>query len=81
MKTPVAKPAATPQTAVFPQTLHRLRVNANAVAGADASSPKSQKRDNIFSKSRDLREDRATRQIKTKHNSQTSIRTRGNSRP
>ena len=31
----------------------------------------SQKRDNIFSKSRDTREDRGSRQRKTTHNSQT----------
>jgi hypothetical protein len=30
-------------------------------------SPKPQKRDNTFSQSRDIREDRATRQIKTTH--------------
>ncbi len=34
-------------------------------------NPKSQKRDNIFSKSRDTREDRGTRKMKTTHNSQT----------
>jgi hypothetical protein len=33
--------------------------------------PKSQKRDHIFSKSRDTREDRGARQMKTSHNSQT----------
>ena len=35
------------------------------------TSPKPQKRDNTFSKSRDTREDRGTRQMKTTHNSQT----------
>jgi hypothetical protein len=34
-------------------------------------SPKPQKRDNTFSQSRDLREDRDTRQMKATHNSQT----------
>ncbi len=34
-------------------------------------SPKPKKRDNIFSKSRDIREDRGTRQIKTTNESQT----------
>jgi hypothetical protein len=71
MKTAVAKPAATPQTPVFPQTLHRLRPNAGAAASAAASNPKSQKRENTFSKSRDTREDRGSRQMKTTHNSQT----------
>jgi hypothetical protein len=80
MKPAIVKPAATPQTPVFPQTLHRLRANANAVAKTAASNPKSQKRDNTFSKSRDIREDRATRQIKTKHNSQTLFRACGNSK-
>ena len=35
------------------------------------ASPKAQKRDNTFSKSRDTHEDRGTRQMKTTHNSQT----------
>jgi hypothetical protein len=81
MKASATKPAATPQSPVFPQTLHRLRVQADAVAGAAASNPKPQKRDNTFSKSRDTREDRATRQIKTTHRSQTLFRARGNSKP
>jgi len=34
-------------------------------------SQKPQKRDNIFSQSRDTREDRDTRQMKTTHKSQT----------
>jgi hypothetical protein len=71
MKTAVAKPAATPQAPVFPQTLHRIRPRANAVARAAGSNPKAQKRDNTFSKSRDTREDRGSRQMKTTHNSQT----------
>jgi len=41
-------------------------------------NPRSRKRDNIFSKSRDTREDRSTRQMKTSHNSQTFARARGN---
>jgi hypothetical protein len=36
-----------------------------------AENPKSQKRDNTFSKSRDTREDRGARQMKTSHDSQT----------
>jgi hypothetical protein len=52
---------------VFQKTLHRLRSNPKAAA----SDSKSEKRDNIFSKSRDTREDRGTREMKTKHSSQT----------
>jgi hypothetical protein len=81
MKAAMGKPAATPQSPVFPQMLHRLRPNADAVAGAAGSNPKSKKRDNTFSKSRDTREDRATRQIKTKHNAQTLFRACGNIKP
>ena len=81
MKAATDKPAVTPLTPVFPQMLHRLRPNADAVARAAGSKPKSQKRDNTFSKSRDTREDRATRQIKTQRNSQTLFRACGNSKP
>ncbi len=38
---------------------------------AATASPKPPRRDNLFSKSRDSREDRGTRQMKTSHNSQT----------
>ncbi len=55
-----------PQTAVFPQTLHTLRPIPDAV------TPKSKKRENIFSRSRDVREDRGTREMKTSHNDQTN---------
>jgi hypothetical protein len=67
MKASIKKPAETPQTGVFPKTLHRLRTNPNEAA----PNPKSQKRDNIFSKSRDTREDRGERQVKTSRNAQT----------
>jgi hypothetical protein len=67
MKTPAEKIAATAQTPVFPKTLHRLRPNPKEAAAS--LNPK--KRDNIFSKSRDSREDRDTREMKTTHNSQT----------
>ena len=36
-----------------------------------APAPKPEKRDNVFSKSRDTREDRASRQMKTSHSAQT----------
>ena len=66
-KAPASKLGAEPQTAVFPQTLHRLRPNSED-AGPSARPAK---RDNIFSKSRDTREDRGARQMKTSHNAQT----------
>jgi len=50
---------------VFPKTLHQFR-SAKATA-----SPKPAKRDNTFSQSRDTREDRGTREMKTSHNAQT----------
>jgi hypothetical protein len=65
MKASTTKSAAIPETPVFPQTLHTLRPN------PEAATPKSRKRDNIFSKSRDTREDRGTREMKTSHNDQT----------
>jgi hypothetical protein len=65
MKPLSTKLEATPATPVFPQTLHTLRPN------PEAAAPKSKKRDNIFSKSRDTREDRGSRQMKTSHNAQT----------
>jgi hypothetical protein len=65
MKPLASKLAAMPQTPVFPQTLHTLRAN------SEAAAPKSKKRDNIFSRSRDTREDRGTREMKTSHNDQT----------
>jgi hypothetical protein len=67
MKVSDTKLATKPQTPVFPQTLHRVRQRGNAATPI----PKSQKRDNVFSKSRDTREDRGSRQMKTSHNSQT----------
>jgi hypothetical protein len=54
------------QSPVFPKAIHQLR----PVAETDAN-PKSKKRPNTFSKSRDTREDRGARQMKTSHSSQT----------
>ena len=65
MKTPVTPFAAIVQTPLYPQTLHQFRPT------KAATSPKPAKRDNIFSKSRDTREDRGTREMKTSHNSQS----------
>jgi len=67
MKKSNTKLAEIPQAPVFPKTLHRLRPDPRD-AGPNS---KSEKRENIFSKSRDTREDRSTRQIKTTHNPQT----------
>jgi hypothetical protein len=65
MKKSRIKSAPQSQAAVFPKTLHTLRPN------PEAATTKSKKRDNIFSKSRDVREDRGTREMKTSHNDQT----------
>jgi hypothetical protein len=66
MKTPISKFEAIVQTPVYPQTLHQFRPDPKA-----AATPKPPKRDNTFSKSRDMREDRGTREMKTSHNSQS----------
>jgi hypothetical protein len=66
MKKPISKFAASVQTPVFPKTLHQFRPIPEAPASAKPS-----KRDNTFSKSRDVREDRGTREMKTSHNDQT----------
>ena len=66
MKTSKTKLAVESQTLVFPQTMHRVRPR-----GAVAAPAKAEKRDNIFSQSRDTREDRGTREMKTTHNAQT----------
>jgi hypothetical protein len=67
MKTPISKFAAIVQTPVYPPTLHQFR----PVPKAANPQPKPSKRDNIFSKSRDTREDRGIREMKTAHNDQT----------
>ena len=66
MKTPVGNIATALQTPVFPKMPHRLRSNPEEAA----ANPNPKKRDNIFSKSRDTREDRGTREIKTSHKPQ-----------
>jgi hypothetical protein len=58
---------ATAQTPVFPKTLHTLRPNHDKLL----PHPKATKRDDIFSQSRDLHEDRGTREMKTSSNDQT----------
>ena len=66
-KHPITTFAAIVQTPVFPKTAHQFRPVPVAAVQA-----KLQKRDNIFSKSRDTREDRGTREMKTSHNDQTN---------
>jgi len=65
MKMPVTPFAAIVQTAVYPQTLHQFRPT------KAAAIPKPAKRDNTFSKSRDTREDRGTREMKTSQNARS----------
>lgn len=69
MKTPLTKTPTTfadiVQTPVYPKTLHQFR------PAKAAATSKPAKRDNIFSKSRDTREDRGTREMKTSHNAQS----------
>lgn len=65
MKPSIPKPAAASRTAIFQKEPHRVRPIAKA------ATPVKKKRDNIFSKSRDTREDRGSRQMKMSHNPQT----------
>ena len=64
MKPALTKPLEAPQTPF----VIRKRV---AKPQVPPPSPTVEKRDNIFSKSRDTREDRGSRQMKTTHKSQT----------
>jgi hypothetical protein len=66
MNEPPTNLAVIPQPPVYPRTLHQLRPNHYLVM----ANHKFKKRDNIFSKSRDLREERGTREMKTSHNDQ-----------
>jgi hypothetical protein len=68
MKDHTTKLAATPQAPIFPQTMHALRPNQEKTV----PHPNPKKRNNIFSKSRDMREERGTREMKTSHNDQTN---------
>ncbi len=67
MKPSAAKFAKTPQSPVFKTVNHKPGANLREAT----PSTKSQKRDNIFSKSRDTREDRGLRQMKTSRPPQT----------
>ncbi len=66
MKTTPSKFAEILQTPVYPQTLHQFRPVPRA-----ATNPKPAKRDNVFSQSRDTREDRGTREMKTTQNARS----------
>lgn len=66
MKSSKTKSTALVLPPVFPKTAHQFR------PAKAAATPKPAKRDNIFSQSRDAREDRGIREIKTSHNHQTS---------
>jgi hypothetical protein len=67
MKTSKPKPAKKIEPPVFQVTVRQR----GGKRGSAASNSTPQKRDNIFSKSRDTREDRGSRQMKTSHSSQT----------
>ncbi|HXA45268.1 MAG TPA: hypothetical protein VNZ25_07170 [Candidatus Angelobacter sp.] len=64
MKPIISKFAASLQTPVYPKAVHQPR------PAKASESPQPPKRDNIFSKSRDTREDRGTRIMKTSHSIQ-----------
>ena len=66
MKSSKTKLAALPQTPGFP-TINSLRPNSQKIE-PDVKSPK---RGKLFAKSRDTREDRGTREMKSVHNAQT----------
>jgi hypothetical protein len=70
MKKPIAPTtaAAAAQTPVFPKEIHELRAKSEKIM----PGAKAKKRDNIFSQSRDNREDRGEREMKTSHNPQTN---------
>jgi hypothetical protein len=72
MKTSNIKLETASQTSDFQIAIRQRKAKPNPTA----SNPKPEKRDNIFSKSRDTREDRGTREMKTTHNAQTLSRAR-----
>jgi hypothetical protein len=63
----MTQPTDSVQAPVFPETMHQLR----PASTLTAPNRKPKRRDNIFSKSRDMREDRGARQMKSTHNTQT----------
>lgn len=69
------KKSKTKVAAVNPAPVFQVVVRQRGVKRA-AENPKSETRENTFSKSRDTREDRGARQKKTAHSSQTFPHTR-----
>ena len=67
MKTRSKKRAKPPLPPVFPKMPPGLRLDTEAPTAPAAEK----KRDNTFSKSRDIHEDRGERQMKTSHNPET----------
>jgi hypothetical protein len=65
MKKPGIKKSVVTPAPVTPQTPHTLW------AAAKDEKAKGKKRANIFSQSRDTREDRGTREMKTSHSAQS----------
>jgi hypothetical protein len=76
-KASMTKSVEPPRPPVFQNKLHRLRPNPKAAI----TSPKSQQRDNILSKSPNPGEDRGSGQMKTTHDSQTFFRICGDFKP
>jgi hypothetical protein len=70
-KVSATKPAQAPQTPVFKIVIRKPGANPKTAT----PGPKPQNRDRIFSKSRDLCEDRGLRKMKTTHNPQTLFNT------
>jgi hypothetical protein len=68
MKKSTLKPTPKHEAPVFENKVRQRR------SGKAVTPPKGKTRDNIFSKSRDTREDRSARQMKTSHSSQTLSR-------
>jgi len=69
MKSSKPKLAVSALPPVFPKTAHQFRPIVE-----NAATPKPAKRDNIFSRSRDTREDRGMREMKASKNAQTFSR-------
>jgi hypothetical protein len=67
MKTSIPKRAEARPPSDFQFVVRQRGAKPNAAP----QNPKAEKRDNIFSKSRDTREDRSSRQMKTAQNPQT----------
>jgi len=73
VKAATAKAAKTPRPPVSSKANHRLRLKPDRTI----LSPKSQKRNNIFSKLRDIHEGRGVRKLKIKPNTKLLFRVCG----